>query len=359
MSFFRLTAHALLLALLAAPSALAQPRDVKGAGDHPLVGRYDGSVATHYQVKAYEEIRLPARPLERADKDRPAAWTVELAGKLTSIRYEGPAGRSILEVMRNYEAALRAKGFEVKMFCRGEAECSPGRLITTFWEAARGGIGMPSTWDSTVYLLAERDEGGQRTTVGALGVETKASANRPLTPHVALTIVDAKKMETDKIRVIDAGELEKALDRDGRIAIYGIGGADRPARDAPEEEPAPRGPDRRPHRRTGRLRLQPVAVAAPRPGRGRHPGRGPWHRPQAADAGRRRHGRADRDQPHRRRPRQEPPRRDRGARAGALRISAGAACRTCWPAAPPGRRRTSRPAPAPARSGRAPCGWPA
>jgi OmpA-OmpF porin, OOP family len=222
MSFFRLTAHALLLALLAAPSALAQPRDVKGAGDHPLVGRYDGSVATHYQVKAYEEIRLPARPLERADKDRPAAWTVELAGKLTSIRYEGPAGRSILEVMRNYEAALRAKGFEVKMFCRGEAECSPGRLITTFWEAARGGIGMPSTWDSTVYLLAERDEGGQRTTVGALGVETKASANRPLTPHVALTIVDAKKMETDKIRVIDAGELEKALDRDGRIAIYGI-----------------------------------------------------------------------------------------------------------------------------------------
>lgn len=222
MSFFRLTAHALLLALLAAPSALAQPRDVKGAGDHPLVGRYDGSVATHYQVKAYEEIRLPARPLERADKNRPAAWTVELAGKLTSIRYEGPAGRSILEVMRNYEAALRAKGFEVKMFCRGEAECSPGRLITTFWEAARGGIGMPSTWDSTVYLLAERDEGGQRTTVGALGVETKASANRPLTPHVALTIVDAKKMETDKIRVIDAGELEKALDRDGRIAIYGI-----------------------------------------------------------------------------------------------------------------------------------------
>ncbi len=222
MSFFRLTAHAFLLALLAAPSALAQPRDVKGAGDHPLVGRYDGSVATHYQVKAYEEVRLPARPLERADKDRPAAWTVELAGKLTSIRYEGPAGRSILEVMRNYEAALRAKGFEVKMFCRGEAECSPGRLITTFWEAARGGIGMPSTWDSTVYLLAERDEGGQRTTVGALGVETKASANRPLTPHVALTIVDAKKMETDKIRVIDAGELEKALDRDGRIAIYGI-----------------------------------------------------------------------------------------------------------------------------------------
>ena len=211
----------LALIVFAAAPAGAQGQKVAGA-DHPVVGRYDGATTTFHQTKAYEELRLPARPLERTDKERPAAWTVELAGKLTSIRYEGPAGRSILEVMRNYEAALRAKGFEIKMFCRGEAECSPGRLITTFWEAARGGIGMPTTWDSSVYLLAERDEGGQRITVGALGVETKATASRPLTPHVALTIVDAKKMETDKIRVIDAGDLEKALDRDGRIAIYGI-----------------------------------------------------------------------------------------------------------------------------------------
>ncbi len=219
--FRRLLVIVLGLACLAVSPAAAQGQKASGA-DHPLVGRYEGATTTFHQTKAYEELRLPARPLERADKDRPAAWTVDLAGKLTSIRYEGPPGRSILEVMRNYEAALKAKGFEIKMFCRGEAECSPGRLITTFWEAARGGIGVPTTWDSTVYLLAERDDGGQRITVGALGVETKASANRQLTPHVALTVVDGRKMETDKIRVIDAGELEKALDRDGRIAIYGI-----------------------------------------------------------------------------------------------------------------------------------------
>lgn len=210
-----------VVAVLAALPAAAQGQWAAGT-DHPAVGRYDGATITFHQTKAYEELRLPARPLERADKERPAAWTIELAGKLTSIRYEGPAGRSILEVMRNYEAALKAKGFDTKFFRRGEAECSPGRLITTFWEVAPGGIGLPTTWDSTVYLLAERDDGGQRTTVGALGVETKASANKPLTPHVALTVVDARKMETDKIKVIEAGELEKALDRDGRIAIYGI-----------------------------------------------------------------------------------------------------------------------------------------
>ena len=206
---------------LASP-VFAQQADIKGASDHGLVGRYQGSVATFHQSKAYEEARLPARPLERADKDRVAAWQVSLAGKVTSLKYEGPAGRSILEVMRNYEAALKAKGFEIAMFCRGESECSPGRLIPTFWEAARAGIAMPSTWDSTVYLLAERDGDAGKVTVGILGVETKASGNRPQMPYVAVTVVDSKKMEGDKIKVVEASAMEKALERDGRIAIYGI-----------------------------------------------------------------------------------------------------------------------------------------
>jgi len=223
MDFFRLTAPAtLVFALLASAPALAQPRDATGASDHALVGRYDGSVATLHQNKAFEEIRLPAKPLERADRERPAAWQVDLAGRLTQRKYEGPAGRSVLEVMRNYEASLKAKGFKIAMFCRGEAECSPGRLIPTFWEAARAGIAMPNAYDSTVYLLAERDNEAGKVTVGILGVETKAATNRPLTPFVAVTVIEAKPMETDKIRVVEASAIEKALERDGRIAIYGI-----------------------------------------------------------------------------------------------------------------------------------------
>jgi len=41
-------------------------------------------------------------------------------------------------------------------------------------------------------------------------------------PHVAATIVESKPMETDRITLVEASEMEQALARDGRIAIYGI-----------------------------------------------------------------------------------------------------------------------------------------
>jgi outer membrane protein OmpA-like peptidoglycan-associated protein len=211
-----------LTAMSGMPLTYAQAADVKGSSDHPAVGRYDGAVITFHETKAYEEISLPYKGLDRAGKDTPSAWQIDLAGKLTSIRYEGPGDRSILEVMRNYEAALKAGGFEIRFFCRNPRDCSPARSMSTFWEAGNGKIGMPTTWDTTIYMLAERDSPDGRVTVGMLGVETKARAGKPLTPHVAVTIVESKPMETDKITVVEADEMEKALASDGRIAIYGI-----------------------------------------------------------------------------------------------------------------------------------------
>ncbi len=203
-------------------SAQGQMGDVKGASDHKAVGRYDGSRITFYEARAYDEIRMPAQPLKREDRDNPAGWQITVSGEHTAIRYEGPIERSALEIMRNYEAALKKNGFDVRFFCRGEAECSPGRMVPTFWEAARGKIQMPSAWDSIVYLLAERDAPDGKLTVAIMGLETKASGNRPLTPFVAVTVVKGKAMETDRIKLVQASEIEQALGRDGRIAIYGI-----------------------------------------------------------------------------------------------------------------------------------------
>lgn len=216
-----------VVVLLAAPAlfsgvAQAEKADWAGSADHPLVGRYEGSVITSYETKAYEELKLPFKPLERGEKDNPDAWQTDLSGKLTSIGYEGPEGRSILEVMRNYEAALSSNGFRIRFFCNGAEKCSPGRAIPTFWQAGKGSVGLPTTWNSTIYLLAERDAPEGRVTVGMLGVETKATQSRPLTPHVAVTVVESKPMETDKVALVSASEMRQALERDGRIAIYGI-----------------------------------------------------------------------------------------------------------------------------------------
>ncbi|WP_159586326.1 OmpA family protein [Chelativorans xinjiangense] len=216
LKLFVLVAAGLFFSSAGTLPASAQQADLPGAADHALVGRYDGSAIDFFETKAYEELRLPFKALESGE------WQRELAGKLTSIRYKGPGDRSILEVMRNYETALKANGFEIVFFCRGRDECSPKQSVSAFWDAARGGIGMPTTWDTTIYLLAERNDADGLVTVGMLGVETQARGDIPLTPHVAVTVVESQPMETDRITLVEASAMEEALAKDGKIAIYGI-----------------------------------------------------------------------------------------------------------------------------------------
>jgi outer membrane protein OmpA-like peptidoglycan-associated protein len=214
-----LAACALVFALGATAGAA---QDAAGASDHPLVGRYEGSVITFYETKAYAELALPNKAVERGQGKDAGAWQAALSGELTSIRYEGPGNRSALEILRNHEAALMAKGFDILFSCASAKACAPGGSASDFWNVARGGIGMPTNWNTSVYLLARKDNGDGVYTVGMLGVETKPHGDKPLTPHFAVTIVKAQPMEGDKIKLVEASEMEQALARDGRIAIYGI-----------------------------------------------------------------------------------------------------------------------------------------
>ncbi|MEW5421799.1 DUF4892 domain-containing protein [Amorphus sp. 3PC139-8] len=208
-------AGAVLMAAGALPAIAA---DVKGARDHPLLGRYEGSEIAFYRQTAYNELTLPAAKITRANVKDPGSWQIDLAGKVTSIRYDGPPARSALEVMRNYQKALENKGFEITYFCR-EKECSDVSLAE-IWDAGRGEIKLTTNWNSSIYLLAQRTEGGQQDTIGLLAVETGGNLERE--PQVAATIVEGEAMETDKITLVEASEMEKAIARDGKIAIYGI-----------------------------------------------------------------------------------------------------------------------------------------
>ncbi|MGE5154774.1 MAG: DUF4892 domain-containing protein [Bdellovibrio bacteriovorus] len=135
----------LALPLVLAGAAQAEKGDLAGSADHPLVGRYQGSIISFHETKGYEELKLPRKPVERGQKDKPEEWQTALSGRLTSIRYEGPEGRSILEVMRNYKSALDTQGFRILFFCNGAKECAPGGSISTFWDAAKGRVGLPTT----------------------------------------------------------------------------------------------------------------------------------------------------------------------------------------------------------------------
>lgn len=212
---------AALMTLLSTPLAA---QDIAGASDHPLVGRYEGARITFYETRGYDETRLPdrRRPRGGADLD-PDTWTRELAGPITAIRYEGPGGRTALEIMRNHQRALNEAGFETVLFCRA-SECYDGSP-SVFWEMGRGRIGLLTTWDSQIYLLAERNDAEGHVHVGILAIEERARGDRPLYAHLAVTVVEGEPMQTDRItapRLVEADEMEAAFARDGRIAVYGI-----------------------------------------------------------------------------------------------------------------------------------------
>ncbi len=209
---------AIVVAAVAMGSVATAQEDIDGAADHPLVGRYEGSVITFHQVKGYEETVMPRAALTFKDKENLAPKSASVAGKLTSIKYEGPADRSALEVLRNYQAALEGRGFTTVFTCR-QKECGHA---ATFWEAARGEIGMPTFWDTNIYALMKLDRPEGTVWASVFAVETKARPGKPLTPYIALRVMEERPIETGKIALVRADALAEKIGIDGRIALYGI-----------------------------------------------------------------------------------------------------------------------------------------
>ncbi len=83
--------------------AQEEETDVEGSKDHPAVKRYPGSIITSFEQKEFEVFAFPM-----------GKGTVEKAeGKLHLAKYRFPKGQSCTQVLRNYENALRASGFQI------------------------------------------------------------------------------------------------------------------------------------------------------------------------------------------------------------------------------------------------------
>lgn len=230
----RLTALALALALLAAPAAVeAQqrqqpasqrpPAQAAQGQDHPLVGRYEGSQQRFRQVRDYEETRFPTAAVRNRQGGQPrldAGNSVEVAGKLTRLVYTGPVDRSPLEVVRNLQERLERLGFAVVFACR-MAECGGSGSDLWFGVVSEQPIKqtiMPSNWEGGVYVLLrwERAEGD-------VWVSLYAVPNAPGGgPATLIDVVETKGMERDKVVVVSADEMARAIAASGKVALYGI-----------------------------------------------------------------------------------------------------------------------------------------
>lgn len=170
--------------------------------DHPLVTRYQGSTIADKTAVDFGEYKLVTGLTAKGEFEGEA-----LKGKVTRIVYENPAGRSTLETFANYEQALSGAGLTTIYTCALD-ECGPA-YARSAWSRYNG-----------LFAAADGDPrylGGKLTKNG----NTAYVALMVGKIRTQLDIVEIQGMQGDMV-VVDAAALGQAIDRDGKVSVYGI-----------------------------------------------------------------------------------------------------------------------------------------
>jgi outer membrane protein OmpA-like peptidoglycan-associated protein len=207
-------------------STFAQQADSPGSGDHPMVTRYEDSFIDGYGIEEWDEFRLPLGPaVWNEERERVPEVHKMLQGQITRILYRGPAERSTLEIIRNYQDALEEAGFEVLFSCG--SDCG-----NNFVHLLYGPMGMRlmntrtsgSAFDlpqDVRYMAAVFGDGERIVHVSLLTAFDNGFGPLSKQPVTLLEIIESRAMETDMVTV-DAEAIGKGIDATGHMAIYGV-----------------------------------------------------------------------------------------------------------------------------------------
>ena len=235
------------------PKATIPTADKKGSKDSPLLKRYEGSYIVSQDEKSFAEFELPLSKLERsARQEGPATTITHMSPRTRSHWREStrdwstcfPENRSPLEVLRNYQDEIKAKGGKILFECK-ESECGgdtrrgiqggggdatlgmylyPGeRLTEPRW--TNGWCAVTANINSQRYTAAEIPDSGAHVSVLTYTIDEpqKADACNAFNGRTVAVVdlVEAKARE-QKMVTVQAGEMAKAISNEGRIALYGI-----------------------------------------------------------------------------------------------------------------------------------------
>jgi OmpA-OmpF porin, OOP family len=217
---------ALLVAVLGSTAqAQRMPADAPGGKDHPLISRYAGSWLAGYENKEFDAVSIPSGPQ--------AVQAAAVEGRVTRLYYLAPAGRSVLEVQRNYEQALEKAGATRRDSCAAPAcgeralgafDGSRGKQVSTGEVDGYSAVTMIDQWldrDSLRWWYGTVSSGG--TVVHVSVVSAKQGLVVMADKHVAtvVQIVEPKAMQGGQVTV-DAAALARGLQAEGKIALYGV-----------------------------------------------------------------------------------------------------------------------------------------
>jgi outer membrane protein OmpA-like peptidoglycan-associated protein len=218
-------------------------RDAARASDHPLTGRYAGSVLLAQTVKAFDELKLPSGPAEGAtyDNDKKFSSVITVQGKVTRAIYMAPQGRSSLEVATNFFDAMAAKGFTPVYRCTADACGESFAILKYNWNAPETkvigdnyeqlrGLMIEAAFDQLIdirYSLFKKTGADGDTFVavyaglhrgGSFGTYSEAWQNRA---GVLVEIVEPRTMDRSMV-VVSAADIGNKVMAEGRAVFYGI-----------------------------------------------------------------------------------------------------------------------------------------
>lgn len=203
----------------------AQAEDEPGTKDPPIVGRYAGSRIGYQKIVDFDEVALLKAPhdynslLEKNTlKDRSGAEWLKVEGRATRTRYEIPPGRSSLEVQRNYQNNLKSSGFELVFDC-SDQNCLAGNLQDPYLLGQQldpENNDSTSYFDHARYTLMKRSANGADIYAAILTGEDKGRTT------AFVQVVEVKAMEGDKVQVMNSSDLDQAIARTGKVAVYGL-----------------------------------------------------------------------------------------------------------------------------------------
>jgi OmpA-OmpF porin, OOP family len=226
----------------AAPSAETMAlfsKDVAGATDHPLIGRYTGSIILSRTQKSFDEVTLPSGP--GAASEKKFSTTVTAQGTVSRFIYIAPQGRSSLEVAANFVDSLTGKGYAPVFQCAAAACGDNFAALKYHWDRPDTKV-IAQNYDHVRKLLIDAafDQVSdlryglyKKTTAdgdsyaaiftgvhqnGGFGDYSAALADRA---GVLLEIVEPKAMDR-RMEVVSADAIGGTMASTGKAVFYGI-----------------------------------------------------------------------------------------------------------------------------------------
>lgn len=191
------------------------------------MSRYAGATLQNVADERFESIRIPAGPGHYGTGSQlvfDKSTTVE--GHISSYFYVAPVGRTALEVFRNYQGAFKEAGLATLFSCELRA-CDTALIKEPFgvelvrarkWANGRGGDPAGSIDRDVRFISAKGTRAGADTWLMLFVAEPNSIWGAPA---VVLVVAEPVPMQAGQV-VVNTERLQKALEEEGRIALYGI-----------------------------------------------------------------------------------------------------------------------------------------